>query len=237
MAVFSLVLVRVELLPTSILIVYPTWVRLLVTVSVQKILHQFGGSRYAMMVYLPEHHAPILPTAHAIHPQCLLQPCPLFIVPRKMFQPIDEERLVATDLHRAPDIRPRYLHHRQRCWFRSWWRWRVVQRYVVDWLVVLLTKPTDSIWKTEPFVLHKELHRTAFLVADETAISVAMSRLWDARWPHDEVAVCPIVVERAQAGEVHACLAEVYEVAHDILNLRTVNDSLYYFVWYLWHNA
>jgi hypothetical protein len=44
-----------------------------------------------------------------------------------------------------------------------------------------------------------------------------------------------IVVEGAKAGEVNASFAEVHEVAHDILNLRAVNDSLYYFVGYLWH--
>jgi hypothetical protein len=44
-----------------------------------------------------------------------------------------------------------------------------------------------------------------------------------------------IVVEGAKAGEIHASFAEVHEVAHDILNLRAVNDSLYYFVGYLWH--
>jgi hypothetical protein len=84
---------------------------------------------------------------------------------------------------------------------------------------------------------HKELNGTAFGIADETAVCVAVSRLGDARRSHDEVAVCPIVVEWAQAREVHARLAERHEVAHDILNLRAVNDSLYYFVWYLWHRS
>ena len=75
------------------------------------------------------------------------------------------------------------------------------------------------------------------MIADKTAVGVAVSRFWDARWPHDEVAVCPIIVEWAKAGEVHARFAEVNEVAHDILNLRAVNHSLYYFVGYLWHKA
>jgi hypothetical protein len=44
-------------------------------------------------------------------------------------------------------------------------------------------------------------------------------------------------VEWAKAGEIHTSFAEVHEVAHDILNLRAVNDSLYYFVWYLWHRS
>ena len=42
------------------------------------------------MIYLPEHNASVSPTAYAVHPQCLLQPCPLFIVPRQVHQPIDE---------------------------------------------------------------------------------------------------------------------------------------------------
>jgi hypothetical protein len=85
-------------------------------------------------------------------------------------------------------------------------------------------------------MLHEELNRTALLVAHETAIGVSVSRLGDARRPHDEVAVVLVVMERAQPSEVHASFAEVNEVTHDILNLREVNHSLYYFVGYLWHN-
>jgi hypothetical protein len=84
-------------------------------------------------------------------------------------------------------------------------------------------------------MLHEELNRPAFVIADEAAVGVAVPRLGDARRPHDEVAVRPVVVEWAKAGEIHTSFAEVHEVAHDILNLRAVNDSLYYFVWYLWH--
>jgi hypothetical protein len=46
-----------------------------------------------------------------------------------------------------------------------------------------------------------------------------------------------VIVEWTQASEVHTSFAEVHEVAHDILNLRAVNDSLYYFVGYLWHRS
>ena len=73
------------------------------------------------------------------------------------------------------------------------------------------------------------------MIADEAAIGVAVPRLGDARRPHDEVAVCTIVVEWAKAGEVHASFAEVHEVANDILNACQVCDALYYFVGYLWH--
>ena len=83
---------------------------------------------------------------------------------------------------------------------------------------------------------HEELNGTALGIADEAAVGVAVSCLGDARRPHDEVAVVLIIVKWTDAGEVHASLAEVHEVAHHVLNLREVNDSLYYFVSYLWHN-
>jgi hypothetical protein len=84
-------------------------------------------------------------------------------------------------------------------------------------------------------MLHEELNGTAFVIADEAAVGVGTSLCVDRRRAHDEVAICPVVVKRAQAGEIHTSFAEVHEVAHDILNLRAVNDSLYYFVGYLWH--
>ena len=84
-------------------------------------------------------------------------------------------------------------------------------------------------------MLHQELNRPAFVITDEAAVGVAVPRLGDARRPHDEVAVRSVIVEGTKACEVHASFAEVNEVAHDILNLRAVNDSLYYFVGYLWH--
>ena len=86
-------------------------------------------------------------------------------------------------------------------------------------------------------MIHQELHGATLMIADETAVCVAVPRLWDARRPHDEVAVGLIVMERTQAGEVHARLAEVHEVANDILNLRAVNHSLNYVVRYLWHRS
>ena len=87
-------------------------------------------------------------------------------------------------------------------------------------------------------MLHKELNGTALMIADEAAVGVAVSRLGDARRPHDKVSVVLIIVERADTCEVHACLAErCHKVAHDILNLRAVNDSFNYFVWYLWHRS
>jgi hypothetical protein len=85
-------------------------------------------------------------------------------------------------------------------------------------------------------VRHKELNGASLCIAYEAAVSISVPRLGDARWAHDEVSVVLIIVKRADTCEVHACLAECYEVAHDILNLRAVNDSLYYFVWNLWHN-
>ena len=86
----DLVLVGFEPLPTSVLIVYPSGVLIFLAVTVWQIAHQFGGTGYAVVIYLPEHHAAVSPTADAVHPQCLLESCPLLIVPRKPFQPIDE---------------------------------------------------------------------------------------------------------------------------------------------------
>ena len=84
-------------------------------------------------------------------------------------------------------------------------------------------------------MIHQKLNRTALMIAYKAAVSVAVPRLGNARRPDDEITVCPVVVERTKAGEVHARLAEIYEVAHNILNLCTVNDSLYYFVRYFRH--
>ena len=226
------------MLPTSVLVVYPARVCLLVAVSVGQVSHELCGTWCAVVIYLPEHYTPVAPTAHAVLPQGIIQPRPLLIAPRQLSQPIDEERLVGAELHRATDIRPRYLQHGQGwgCW--SWWRWGIVQRHVIHRLVVLLSQPTDSVGERQPFVRHEELNGSALRIADEAAVGVAAVLLADGRGPHDEVAVVLIIVERAESCEVHARLAERHAaVAHHVLNLREVNDSLYYFIGYLWHRS
>ena len=147
------------------------------------------------MVNLPEHHATIAPTAHAVDPQGLLQPRPLLIIPRQTSQPDEDHGALGGDFHCAPDIRPRYLENGQRWRCGSWW-WRCpVQRRVVNVDAVLPAQPTDGIGEAHVLGLHQELHRT---VADKAAVGVAVPRLGDARRPDDEVSVRLVIVEGAQ---------------------------------------
>ena len=225
------------MLPTSVLVVYPARVCLLVAVSVGQVSHELCGTWCAVVIYLPEHYTPVAPTAHAVLPQGIIQPRPLLIAPRQLSQPIDEERMVGAELHRATDIRPRYLQHGQGwgCW--SWWRWGIVQRHVIHRLVVLLSQPTDSVGERQPFVRHEELNGSALRIADEAAVGVAAPLLRHVGWSHDEVAVVSVVVEWAEGREVHASLTEGHEVAHHVLNLGDVLDASDDVVGNLWHRS
>ena len=194
---------------------------LLVAVAVGQVSHQFGAAHRALVVYLPEHHAPVLPSHHAVLPQRRLEPLKALGTPRQRIEPPYEQVVV------VPFAKPRHPLSRnlqQRRWhgLGSWWRWRVVQRHVIHWLVELLAQPADSVGVTEPFVLHEELDSVALLVAHEAAVGVAASVVGDGRRTDDEVAVVLVVMERAKARHVHARLAKRHEVANHVLNLHGI---------------
>ena len=159
----------------AFLVVEPTWVSLLVSVTVGMVTHQLGRSWYSLMINVPEHHAPIMPTAYAILPERALHLSPLHVVPWQSPEP-QSEGVVVIVAHQL--LHPLALHRQWWQWwrYRSWWRWSPVERDVIDIVAILFAKVADGIGEGHMLRVHKELHGTALCVAYEAAIGVAVVR-------------------------------------------------------------
>ena len=125
------------------------------------------------MINVPEHHATIMPTAYAILPQRALHLLPLMLVPGQSPEP-QREWVVVVVAHQL--LHPVALHRQRWQWWRygSRWRWRPVDRDVVNVDAVLFSEIADGIREGHVLRIHQELNGTALGITDETAVGVAV---------------------------------------------------------------